>query len=105
MRTFFVGLFLFLVLVSANSCKKVCYECTQYCAYCALKSDTSIIYKVCTDKYSQHLRIDSIESSFPDSTYVCNILNHQVEVCDGQNSIAQGIAYYEQEDYFCSPKQ
>jgi len=98
---FFPFLFLLLV-VSATSCKKVCYDCTQYCAYCALKSDTSIIYKVCTSKYADRLRVDSIESSFPDSLYICNILNKQVEVCDGKNAIDQAITYYEQEDYFCT---
>ena len=104
MRHPFFLFFFFLLVTSATSCKKVCYKCTQYCAYCALKSDSSIIYKVCTNKYADHLKIDSIQGAFPDSVYICNILNKQVDVCDGKNAIAQGTAYYEKEDYFCTPE-
>ena len=100
-----LSLFMFLLLViSVGSCKKACYQCDQYCAYCALKSDSSIVYKVCTNKFADHYRVDSIENSFPDSTYICNILKNSKEVCDGSNSISQAVSYYEKEDYFCSPK-
>ena len=104
MKSPFLLFVIVLLLGSANSCKKVCYTCNQYCAYCALKRDSSIVYKVCTDRFSDHLRIDSIENSFPDSLYICNILNNSTDVCDGQNSIAQAVVYYEKEDYFCVPK-
>ena len=93
-----------LLLFSATSCKKVCYQCNQYCAYCQLKSDSSIIYQVCTNKFGDHNRIDSIEAAFGDTTWVCNLQSNQVNVCDGKNNIDQGITYYEQENYFCTPQ-
>ena len=91
-------------MCAAGSCKKVCYSCRQYCAYCALKKDSSIIYQVCTDRTNDHFRIDSILNSFPDSTYVCNLLNNETDICDGKNSISQGVTYYEKQNYFCSPQ-
>ena len=99
-----LSLFLFFLLLGmVGSCKKSCYQCNQYCAYCVNRSDSSIRYKVCTNKFGDHPRIDSIENSFPDSVYICNILNNSVNVCDGPNAINTAVTYYEEEDYFCTP--
>jgi hypothetical protein len=104
MKKLLVPTFLVLLVALAGSCKKSCYQCDQYCSYCELKSDSSVVYKICTNKFADHHRIDSIENTFSDTTFLCNILNNSVEVCDGPNAIAQGITYYEKEDYFCTPK-
>ena len=103
MRIPFLLFFFVLVLGSATSCKKSCYQCNQYCSYCVNRSDSSIVYKICTNKFGDHLRIDSIEATFPDSLYICNTLNNSTNICDGPNRIDQAITYYEEEDYFCSP--
>ena len=95
--------FLVLLVAYASSCKKVCYQCNQYCAYCALKSDSSIIYQVCTNKFGDHQRIDSILAAF-DTAWICNLQSNQVAVCDGKNNIDQAVTYYEKENYFCTPQ-
>jgi len=105
MKSPFFLILMFLLLGLANSCKKACYSCNQYCAYCEKRTDSTIIYKFCTSNssISGKLRIDSIENTFPDSLFRCNILQNSQEVCDGQDKIAQSITYYEKEDYFCTP--
>ena len=92
------------VLVLAGACKKVCYQCNQYCAYCVAKSDSSVSYVTCANKTTSEIRVDSILYNYQDSGFVCNLLKNQTEVCDGKNSIKDGITYYQKENYFCTPQ-
>jgi hypothetical protein len=103
MRNPIVLFSLLLLVITVGSCKKSCYQCNQYCSYCELKSDSSIVVKTCTKDFADHGRIDSIENATP-NTYICNTLNNSTEVCDGPNAVSQAITYYEEEDYFCSPE-
>jgi hypothetical protein len=91
-------------LITSFSCKKVCYSCSQYCAYCVNKQDSSIAYKICANKTTAYNKVDSFYYNFTDSNFICNKLTGQKDVCDNQNSIQDGISYYEKEDYFCAPK-
>ena len=104
MKSVFFLMAFFLLLGTVSSCKRSCYACAQYCAYCQLRSDSAIIYKVCTSKYADQAAILAImNDSFPATRYNCALLNNTQEVCDGQDKIAQSITYYEKEDYFCTP--
>jgi hypothetical protein len=90
------------LMVLAGSCKKVCYQCNQYCVYCQKSKDSTIIYKVCDKTAINNHRIDSIRAAFPDTAFICNILNNSKQVCGNKNSANSGVNYYEQEDYFCT---
>ncbi|HWB63577.1 MAG TPA: hypothetical protein VG603_08725 [Chitinophagales bacterium] len=99
---------LLLIIVSALfmfSCKRVCYQCTQYCAYCVNRADTSVAVKVCANKSTGNSEVNAMMQALHDSGYVCNLLNDQTNVCDGKNSITSAVDYYKKEDYYCSPTQ
>jgi hypothetical protein len=97
-------LFCAMVLLSITACKKVCYQCTQYCAYCVNKNDSAIAYKICANNIQGEGQIDVILTAYQDSGYTCNLLNQQIEICDNKNAINGGVTYYEQENYFCNPQ-
>ena len=93
--------FVVLLIVSAGSCKRTCYQCNQYCVYCQKRLDSTIIYKVCDKTSNFNHRIDSIRAAFPDTVFICNILNNTKSFCDSKNSLGTDLNYYEQDDYFC----
>ena len=93
------------ISASVSSCKRSCYQCTQYCAYCVEKRDTSVAFKVCADKLSGDIKVDSFMRTLEDTNHICNLLSNQTDVCDGKNAINDAVSYYKKQDYYCNPKQ
>lgn len=86
------------------SCKKACYNCHQYCAYCTAIADSSIVLKICANKSNETQRIDSFRRALQDTNYVCNLLKDDETVCDSKSAIKDGLSYYQKEDFYCEPK-
>lgn len=93
------------ILLTASSCKKVCYDCNQYCSYCVLKSNPDVAQKFCANKFSAQVKVDSIYHAFlMDTSYECNLLKNEKIVCDNKNASDEAISYYLKQDYYCNPK-
>ena len=94
-----------LILFTAASCKKVCYDCKQYCSYCLLKNNPDVAYKVCANKFSAASKVDSVYFAMnADTSYQCNKLENDKIVCDSKNASDEAISYYLKQDYYCNPK-
>lgn len=93
------------LLIAASSCKRVCYTCNQYCAYCIYKNDSTVTTKVCATGPSSTGKVDRSLQMLRDSGYNCTLLDNFSNVCDSKNSITGAIEYYHKQDYYCDPKQ
>lgn len=90
-------------LLTVSSCKRECYTCNQYCAYC-LSKDSSYYYKICaTNGSSGEISVNAEYSALSDSGYNCTQLMNTQNVCDGSKSIGNAVNYYQNEDYYCEP--
>ncbi len=100
----YLFVFCVVVLVAIAGCKKVCYQCTQYCAYCVNTNDSSVAYKVCATNGQGNAHVNAVLTAYQDSGYVCNLLSQQTDICDTKNGIDKAITYFEQENYYCNAK-
>lgn len=103
MKKAILYLTVFICILASSACKK-CFNCTQYCAYCESKTNTSVVYKVCATGTNSFSRVDSVRYSFPDSAYTCVKLDDNTDVCDNKNAVDDAYAYYQKQDYFCVEK-
>ncbi len=99
-----VGVFIVAVLILSGfaSCKKSCYTCSQYCAYC-LNSDSTFILEACAAQ--QENGINDSMVVWQHLGYKCATLNNSTNLCDSKNGADAAVAYYEKENYFCYPQQ
>lgn len=94
-----------LVIFSLSSCKRVCYQCTQYCAECTSNTDSSIVYKVCANVSGGKNAVNAAEDSLIARNYRCERLEDDLSVCDNKRAIDEATIYFEKQDYFCSLKE
>ena len=92
-----------LIVLGFASCKKSCYTCSQYCAYC-LNSDSLHILELCSAQVGDVAVQDSF-SHWEQSGYRCTKLNNSTNFCDSKNGADAAVTYYEKENYFCYPQQ
>ena len=94
----------FIGLACLSSCKKSCYVCTQYCAYCVSASDSSFLLEACALTTNEKINVTNHLRVWQDSGYRCNQLNTQTTVCDDKGHISSAVNYYQKENYFCDPQ-
>lgn len=100
LRMFFIMVW----VVLAASCKRVCYDCKQYCSYC-VSAKSGLAYKVCATKTTHKLQVDSLRALYlADSTFTCNLLQDEETFCENKNAADEAEAFYLKQDYYCLPR-
>lgn len=94
-----------LLILSFSSCKRTCYQCTQYCAECTSNTDSSIVYKVCANVIGGKNAVNAVEDSLEAKNYRCERLEDDLNVCDTKRAIDEATIYFEKQDYFCTLKE
>jgi hypothetical protein len=89
------------IVLGFASCKKACYTCSQYCAYC-LNSDSTFVLEACAPH--QENGISDSMAVWQHQGYRCATLNNSTNLCDSRNGADAAVAYYEKENYFCYPQ-
>ncbi|MBL0309458.1 MAG: hypothetical protein IPP77_07240 [Bacteroidetes bacterium] len=92
-------------ILSFVSCKRACYRCTQYCAYCISKTDSSISYKICANAGIGNSRVDAERDSLQASNHYCSRLVDEKTICDSKSGIDDALVYFQKQDYYCTPKE
>lgn len=94
------------ILVCLGACKKYCYTCAQYCAYCVARNDSTIHLKACVNETQGEPEVDSIMAAWQQAGYECSKLDPSpANFCDNENGASNAINYYGAEDYYCYPQQ
>ena len=102
------GIFLLIILILSimGSCKKYCYTCTQYCAYCVNLSDSTIHLKACANETQGETEVNSYKQTWTNQGFDLTLLDPApANFCDDKNGASSAVNYYAAEDYYCYPQQ